>query len=157
MMSYDNKTNGVGAKANNRGVSRGAGIGGRGSSKILQRSNIISNNNGTPNLKGNKSKINAAINGQANNDESKYPFYQGSNEGSMLNNNDKEMDIFGNKRGTDGGHQATGSMSKYNNNKAKNNFGNKMTDNNPYEGASSLQMELNNNKELIEEMQQLRE
>jgi len=44
-------------------------------------------------------------------------------------------------------------MSKYNNNKAKNNFGNKMTDNNPYEGASSLQMELNNNKELIEEMQ----
>ena len=71
----------------------------------------------------------------------------------MLNNNDKEMDIFGNKRATDGGHQATGSMSKYNNNKAKNNFGNKMSDNNPYEGASSLQMELNNNKELIEEMQ----
>lgn len=52
-MNYENKTNGVNSKVVNRGVSRGAGIAGRGSSKILQRSNIISNNNGTPNLKAN--------------------------------------------------------------------------------------------------------
>lgn len=142
-MNYD-KTNGVGGKAANRGVSRGAGIAGRGSSKILQRSNIISNNNGTPNLKGNKSKIAQAISGQAPGEDSKFP-YGNSIESAV----DKDLDIFGNKREA---NQALGAMSKYNN-KSKSIIGGKGPEN--HYDSSSLQMELN--KELMDEVQQLRE
>ena len=138
-MNYENKTNGANGKVGNRGVSRGTAIAGRGSSKILQRSNIISNNNGTPNLKANnKAKAAQVLSGQPAVDEgSKFPYG---------NTNEKDLDIFGNKREA---NQVLGPMSKYNN-KSKSMIGNKAGELN-YENNSSMQMEMN--MELMEEMQ----
>ena len=95
--------NGVGANgkiSGSRAISRGTGIGGRGSSKILQRSNIISNNNGTPNLNGNKAKaIGGSIGGAAQIiEDDKYPY--GNARESVGGSDKKDLDIFGGKRDT---------------------------------------------------------
>ena len=50
--TFNNRNNNGGGLANNRSNA----IGGRGSSKILQRNNIISNNKDTPDLNKNKGK-----------------------------------------------------------------------------------------------------
>lgn len=76
-------------------MSRGGVVQGRGSSKILQRSNIISNNNGTPNLKANKSKIKQVVSGQNSIDDNMYP-YSNSIENAVLSN--KDIDIYNSKQ-----------------------------------------------------------
>lgn len=108
-----------------RAISRGTGIGGRGSSKILQRSNIISNNNGTPNLNGNKGKAIGALAGQAHiSEDDKYP-YGNARENAMNGLSDKkDLDIFGKR---DGSSVGIGS-SKYT--KSKSIVGSKLPDKN---------------------------
>lgn len=113
-MNYISKTaNGANSKVmNSRGVSRGAGVGGRGNSKILQRSNIISNNNGTPNLNNSKSKAMGIGSGSSQIDNDKYPYQDQLSNGV---NDKKDMDAF-DKREI-GGPTLNGS-SKYNKSKS---------------------------------------
>ena len=130
MNNYENKTNGANGKIGARGVSRGAGMAGRGSSKILQRSNIISNNNGTPNLKTNKGKAAQINSGIAADEGSKYPYGNSIDNGLHQLKEEKDLDIFGNKRE---GNQVLGGMSKYN--KSKSIVGNKAGEHN-YDSSS---------------------